>query len=327
MKDLLKKYLFEAGMITGGYPDDGSTGPASDDDRPPGNILMAPRYKRGKYDNRITSYNSIWCHDMDGGWTWDWFRSAESQDDPDNYDETLKKMKDLFPDETWDVAWRAIRKKEVPDKEVDKRFARAGQPYRKSDDVLGKHDDDQQDGRDEVADVPKELETNEMSLINKIDKLLVTDNMGLGIESPKNKKPYGNIGGEVGGSSGGSTWPSGKPPIESATGYAKPKKKKKKKGTVYESKVSDTILKQINAIDRFALPSWGAKNFVTDDKSIKFDVKGSKFRGRVIITYDKGSDTYVIELGNVRKLDWKQKYMIKSVFAQDLVNVLDQHIG
>jgi len=103
------------------------------------------------------------------------------------------------------------------------------------------------------------------------------------------------------------------------------KTKKKKKLT--ESKVAKTILKQINAIDRFALASWGAKNYVSSDDSIQFDVRGSKFRGRVIITYDKGSDSYVIELGQVRKLEWKQKYMMKSVFAGDLVNVLDQQVG
>ena len=80
-------------------------------------------------------------------------------------------------------------------------------------------------------------------------------------------------------------------------------------------------------MDKWALQSWGAKNYVSSDKSIQFDVRGSKFRGRVIITYDRGPDTYVVELGKVVKLDWKQKYMMKNIFAQDLVNVLDQQIG
>ena len=95
-----------------------------------------------------------------------------------------------------------------------------------------------------------------------------------------------------------------------------------------ESKVGEVILKQINTLDRFALPAWGAKNFVQFDKGIQFDVRGGKFKGRVIIAYDRGSDTYAIELGNItRKLDWKQKRMIKQVFAGELVNILDQHIG
>jgi hypothetical protein len=135
------------------YPDDGS-GIASDDDRPPGNILMGPRYKRGEYYNKLTPYKSIWRHDEEGGWTWDWFKSLEGQDDPDNYDNTLKTMKGLFPDDTWNFAWRAVRKREVPDAEVDRRFAKAGQPHRKSDDVIGKHDDDQQDGDNKVVKTP-----------------------------------------------------------------------------------------------------------------------------------------------------------------------------
>jgi mRNA-degrading endonuclease HigB of HigAB toxin-antitoxin module len=103
--------------------------------------------------------------------------------------------------------------------------------------------------------------------------------------------------------------------------------KTKKKKKLIESTMVKTILKQINSIDRFALASWGAKNFVAGEVGIRFDVRGSKFRGQVMISYDRGSDTYVIELGQVRKLEWKQKYLIKNVFAQDLVNVLDQQVG
>ena len=61
IKDYLKKYLFESTWTGMGdeagnsYPDDGS-GIAGDDDRPPGNILMAPRYERGEYFNKLTPY-------------------------------------------------------------------------------------------------------------------------------------------------------------------------------------------------------------------------------------------------------------------------------
>jgi mRNA-degrading endonuclease HigB of HigAB toxin-antitoxin module len=96
---------------------------------------------------------------------------------------------------------------------------------------------------------------------------------------------------------------------------------------ITEAKVGQTILKQIKALDKWALPSYGAKNFVESDKGIQFDVKGSKFRGKVIISLDKGSDSYVIEFGQVRKLEWKSKLMLKSIFAAELVNVLDQQIG
>lgn len=287
MEKKINKYLFESTWTGMGdeagnsYPDDGS-GIASDDDRPPGNILMAPRYKRGEYYNKLTPYKSIWKHDEDGGWYWDWFAEASGQDAIGNYSKTLKSMRDLFPDETWEVAWRAM--KPVSDKEGEKRFDLALQPYRKADDVIGHHDADQQGGKDEVADTPKELETNEMSILNKIDNLLI-DTCG---------KDHG---------------------------------KKKKKKSLYESKVSQTIYDQIESLDRFAFASWGSKNFVGSDKALQFDVRGPKFKGRVIVTYDRGKDTYIVEFGNIRKLDWKLKKRIEPVFAQDLVNVLDGQIG
>jgi hypothetical protein len=96
-----------------------------------------------------------------------------------------------------------------------------------------------------------------------------------------------------------------------------------------EAKVGEEILKQIKAMDKWALASWGAKNFVTlREDGIQFDVRGSKFKGRVLIYYDKGKDLYNIELGKItKKLEWKQVNFIRNVFAGDLVNILDQHIG
>lgn len=257
------------------YPDDGS-GIAGDDDRPPGNIILGPRSVRREYLNKLTQYNTIWDYDGEENFKWDYFHGLAGQDDYNNYSDTLKSMEKLFPEDTWKDTWKKM--KNVPDKEVIKRFHTGGQPWRSKDDQLGDHPEDQMGGT-ETADVPKELGVQEsLNLTDRIDKLLIDGC-----------------------------------------------KKKKKKLT--ESKVAKTILKQINAIDKYALPAWGAKNYVSSNDSIQFDVRGSKFRGRVIITYDKGSDNYIIELGQVRGMDWKRKYMMKSIFAQDLVNVLDQQVG
>jgi hypothetical protein len=105
------------------------------------------------------------------------------------------------------------------------------------------------------------------------------------------------------------------------------KKKKNKKEISEASKVSETIYNQIESLDRFAFASWGSKNFVGSKDALQFDVRGPKFKGRVIITYDKGQDTYIVDFGNIRKLEWKLKKRVKPVFAQDLVNVLDSQIG
>jgi len=253
------------------YPDDGS-GIAGDDDRPPGNIILGPRFERKKYFNKLTQYSSIWDYDDKEDFKWDFFENLVGQDDYGNYSETLKSMDDLIPDDTWWNAWKKM--KNIPDAEVDARFRRQLKPERDADTQLGTD-------KEETAETPEELDVNEsLNLTNRIDVFLIDGC-----------------------------------------------KTKKKKKLSESSKVAKTILKQINAIDRFALPAWGAKNYVSSDDSIQFDVRGSKFRGKVIITYDRGSDSYIIELGQVRKLEWKQKYMIKSVFAQDLVNVLDQQVG
>jgi hypothetical protein len=276
-QDTIMKYLSESTWTGMGdepgvsYPDDGS-GIAGDDDRPPGNIILGPRFVRKDYFNKLTQYQTIWDYDGKEDFKWDYFENLSGQDDFNNYSDTLKSMEKLFPEDTWKDTWKKMRN--VPDKEVVRRFDIAGQPWRSKDDQLGDHPEDQMGGT-KTAEVPKELDVQEsLNLTDRIDKLLIDGSKIL-----------------------------------------------------TESKVAKTILKQINAIDKFALPSWDAKNYVSSNDSIQFDVRGSKFRGRVIITYDKRSDTYIIELGQVRGMDWKQKYMVKSIFAQDLVNVLDQQVG
>ena len=113
--------------------------------------------------------------------------------------------------------------------------------------------------------------------------------------------------------------------------FLEEKEKKDKKEELDEAasnpKVAKEILRQIKALDKWAFNAWGGKNKVFFDNGIQFDVKGSKFRGKVIITLDRGNDTYSVELGNIRNLDWKSKRLIPNVFAGDLVNILDQHIG
>ena len=92
-------------------------------------------------------------------------------------------------------------------------------------------------------------------------------------------------------------------------------------------KVGEIIYDQIKKLDKFAFPAWGAKNFMQGHDNLQFDVRGPKHKGRVMIYYDRAKDLYDIELGNVRQLEWKTKRKIKQVFAGDLVNILDQHIG
>ncbi len=96
--------------------------------------------------------------------------------------------------------------------------------------------------------------------------------------------------------------------------------------TEADNRVSKIILNQINAIDRWALASWGSKNYVSSPNSLTFDVRGSKFRGRVIIKLNK-RDTYDIEFGTIRKMEYTIKQKTKGVFADQLVNAIDNVVG
>jgi hypothetical protein len=245
MKDILDK-LNEA-IVVGNYPDDGSTGIASDDDMPPGNIVFGDKYKTtNNYFNRLTGFKKQYETDL-SKWYWDEFENSTGMEDPDNYSETLDSM-----EERWPNMFKHI-KKSVPEKERRSDLTKMKKEI--PDDALG----------DEDTESADELEDS--ILISKIEKYLT------------------------------------------------------------ESKVGQEILRQIKGLDKWALSSWGSKDFVTFDDGVQFDVRGSKFKGRVIIKLDKGKDIYNIEFGQVRKLEWKSKLLLKSIFAGDLVNILDQHVG
>ena len=96
--------------------------------------------------------------------------------------------------------------------------------------------------------------------------------------------------------------------------------------TEANDRVGKTILNQINALDKWALASWGAKQYVLHKDGIQFDVRGSKFRGRVIIKLNS-RDLYDIDFGTIRKMDWKLKKREKDVYVDQLVNIIDNTVG
>jgi hypothetical protein len=154
-----KKEINEAGMYHKyGFPDDGS-GITTDDDRPPGNILIGTKYKPTKYFNKLTPFNRNWDID-NGNWKWDEFENAEGMEDFTNYSQTLKDLKTLLPDETWENIWKHMR--QTSDKEVTADFKKTGWPDRTAATQLGKDKED-------TASPPKELKLE--SLLNRIDIL------------------------------------------------------------------------------------------------------------------------------------------------------------
>jgi hypothetical protein len=157
-KRLMKK-LTEAGMYHKyGFPDDGR-GISTDDDRPPGNILLGTKYKPTKYFNKLTPFNRNWDIDT-GRWKWDSFDDAKGMEDFDNYSQTLQSLKTLLPDETWENIWKHM--KHTSDKEVEKDYKETGWPDRSADTQLGK---------DEVETVKPPEELKLESLLSRIDIL------------------------------------------------------------------------------------------------------------------------------------------------------------
>ena len=154
----MKKKLDETTWSGGNYPDDG-TGIATDDDRPPGNILLGSKFKETDFFNRLTTFSRNWDYDA-GDWKWDHFEMAQGMEDFDNYSQTLQTMKSLFPEETWNNIWK--RMSQVPDAETDQEFRQAVQPHRTSDTQIGKE-------KEISALPPEEIQVAE-DIISKIDK-------------------------------------------------------------------------------------------------------------------------------------------------------------
>lgn len=122
------------------YPDNG-TGVATDDDRPPGNIVYGEKYKRTPYFNKLTDYQDSWELEDGDDWTWDEFEMSGGMEDKNNYSNTLDGLKDLLPKETWK---RVMSKfKYVSPKKAEKDFDDAGQPWREAgkDQTGGEEDD------------------------------------------------------------------------------------------------------------------------------------------------------------------------------------------
>jgi len=89
--------------------------------------------------------------------------------------------------------------------------------------------------------------------------------------------------------------------------------------------VADTILSQIKAgaTDRSMLGSWGLRNLTARADGLSFDVNGRKFKGRVVVTLDRGHDLYNVELGRVRSYEWVVVKKVDGIDAENLGRVLD----
>ena len=91
--------------------------------------------------------------------------------------------------------------------------------------------------------------------------------------------------------------------------------------------VAKTILEQIKTIDPRALWAWGAKDYVGSDDSIQFKVGGAtRWKGTVIVKLN-GSDFYDVRFIRLRGTKFLEDVTKNDIYAEDLVNTLDEKIG
>lgn len=95
--------------------------------------------------------------------------------------------------------------------------------------------------------------------------------------------------------------------------------------------ISQTILSQILAIDSRALFAWGAKDLTNMGDGLKFKTSGlTPWKGYVYIKYNHGNDLYDIEFfksNQIKNGISGLEASVHSIFAENLVSVIDNYIG
>lgn len=102
--------------------------------------------------------------------------------------------------------------------------------------------------------------------------------------------------------------------------------------TNYTKEVAQTIYAQLNVI-KTELWAWGAKDYVYLNRKVEnmscpalmFSIRTPKIQrgGRVIISYNEGTDTYIVEAIRVTKGEEKLIGINKEVYCDELHNAIN----
>ena len=97
LKDILES------TFTGGYPNDGSTGPASDDDLPVGTTVFGDKMVPIKVPNRLTgaTIKYVTADEVGDEWNYDEFDHSTGLGSYKSYSKTLDSLKDIIGDRLW----------------------------------------------------------------------------------------------------------------------------------------------------------------------------------------------------------------------------------
>jgi len=88
------------------------------------------------------------------------------------------------------------------------------------------------------------------------------------------------------------------------------------------------ILQQIKTMDPMAMHAWGARDLVNMGDGLKFKTSGMvKWKGYVQVKYDQGQDLYNIDFFKIRGAQLKMYKQVEGVFAEDMINTIDEVVG
>ena len=98
------------------------------------------------------------------------------------------------------------------------------------------------------------------------------------------------------------------------------------------STIAQTVLNQIRAMDPAALMAWGAKDLTNNGKGLRFKTSGmTPWKGFVNIILDEGKDLYEVHFLRNRKINGVPTIitdkLVKDVYVEDLINVIDGFVG
>lgn len=95
------------------------------------------------------------------------------------------------------------------------------------------------------------------------------------------------------------------------------------------TEIANTIIAQINALDKWALMAWGSRMYTIglDEEGryyLRFWVNGAKYKGYVQVVYRPVPDVYRVE--TYRVIDKKKVYhkVENEVYADELMAVIDE---
>lgn len=121
-------------------------------------------------------------------------------------------------------------------------------------------------------------------------------------------------------------------PLENRGG-GKPKKPNSPQPYWHEAKFKDkqiakTIWQQMTASGGIKVMSWGTHELVDMGDGLKIKVNGRKFKGNVIIVYDRASDYYKVLFGKIDRKEhhWALHHQIDDVGCEELVDVIDEFV-